>query len=95
MMLINTKAQLKYNLSIDIKKKLLKLFYKKSGIQNFPGFRVRVWVSYPKKLGILGSGSGFIPEKNGCTGFGYGFGCGYPNPNPKPGFFWVLLYVDK
>ena len=95
MMLINTKAQLKYNLSIDIKKikeKLLKLFYKKSGIQNFPGFRVRVWVSYPKKLGILGSGSGFIPEKSGYTGFGYGFGCGYPNPNPKPGFFWVLLY---
>ena len=48
---------MKYNLSIDIKKKLLKLFYKKSGIQNFPGFRVRVWVSYPKKLGIPGSGA--------------------------------------
>ena len=42
MMLINSKAQSKYNLSIYIKKikeKLLKLFYKKSGIQNFPGFR--------------------------------------------------------
>ena len=93
MMLINSKAQSKYNLSIyikKIKKKLLKPFYKKSGIQNFSGFRVRVWVSYPKKVGILGSGSGFIPEKSGYTGFGYGFGCGYPNP--KPVFFWVLLY---
>ena len=61
MMLTNSKAQSKYNLSIYIKKikeKLLKLFYKKSGIQNFPGFRVRVWVSYPKKVGIPGSGMG-------------------------------------